>query len=444
MAKELSTTADQIDLTDYADILTAHGLTVSTNDFFLMTGEIPAERKWVLHLSIILPQITTAIDRIIPLIKQTGIVVSMAKNSEAAMFVLNGKLGYMNFPKVITFYPISDLQITTLAEELKKRTIDLQGPEIPTAAPLGGVVYVEYVQDLPFTQDMWPFPIKMPVPKTEHRKVFNGKYMITHTLKQDVKGYVYKGLYWKGFLRLAWCVIKQGKANMCTDEANRNMGHRLRWQMQLQQELQSIVNVPKIIDLYTAEGHTYLVMEFIKGEQLFNIISNTFRKLKWKDLPATAQQKIVGYLIRIIDILTELHQHGYIHRDVTPPNFIIDTKDRIYLMDLELTYNAKTKQPEPPFKEGSTGFCSEEQLNLQTPTRYEDIYALGGMMLYCFTNIIPENFDYKHPEQLRIELEKHLQVPEIIDLIIACYSQQPEARPTLTEIKNTLQYLFAQ
>lgn len=435
MATQLITS---ISTDNYVSLIEENGIGVTTNEIFLTAGQIPEDVSWVLHISVILPQVETLLFRLLPLFKSSEVVFSMPKNTECATIILYGILGYEQFAKVMTIYPTDNKQAVWLVTEIQKCTGDLRGPIIPTAAPLGGVLYTQYFGKIPFEESLWPFSTKIPHPITQHKKKFFGKYMIIDTLKPDLKGDVFKGIYLERLWRPRKCVIKQGRANMWTDEKSREIGDRLHWQKEIQEKLQGIVRLPKAIDLFKADGHTYLVMEFIDAIQFESWVKQVYSQRKWPQLNSLEQEQLVGYLIRIVEIVAKLHQHGFIHRDVTPANFMLNRKDEIVLIDMELAYSMTTNYPDPPFGNGTYGFMSQEQLRHEKPTVKEDIFGLGGMMVYFFTGEAPEKFNYQFPDALLDEILKY-KVPETIAKTVKqCYSLNPDERPTTEDIREAL------
>ncbi|GAA3929385.1 serine/threonine protein kinase [Chitinophaga oryziterrae] len=432
--------AEELICSDYTQIVESYGIGFSTNDYYLIADGVPETTDWLIELSIVLPQIEELLKVVLPMAKSLGVPFSMAKNDESAVHILYGNMGYQNLNKVITFYPSGKEQTIQFSQKLVAVTAGFNGPKIPTAAPLGSIVYTEYIGSVPFEKSMWPFPIKMPVPKSEFKKIFSGKYMIVDVLKQDIKGDVFKGIYIKGFLKVGKCVIKQGRQYMWTDFGNRDMSHRLQWQKKVQEDLYDSLNIPKVIDLFTTDGNNYLVMEFIEGQHLEKVLTETYKKDKlWKDLSMEQRNKLLNALIQIIESIEVLHKKGYVHRDIKPANFILDNKGRLFLIDLEITYHKPTDYPNPAFGDGTLGFMSPEQLERITPTEHEDIYGFGGLMVYFFTGQPPADFDYKHLDKLKKELSRHIENQQIRNIIMECYQVELGQRPSLQKIKSVVQ-----
>ncbi len=123
-------------------------------------------------------------------------------------------------------------------------------------------------------------------------------------------------------------------------------------------------------------------MQYITGTSLYNKLKeiNSISK-SWHDLTISESVQLLTYLIQIVIAISNLHKKGYVHRDIVPVNFLIDKSEKLFLIDLELTYSLRENKPSPPFTLGTPGFASPEQQAISRPTTKEDIYGLGA--LYC-------------------------------------------------------------
>ncbi|SEA52483.1 Lanthionine synthetase C-like protein [Pedobacter hartonius] len=137
-----------------------------------------------------------------------------------------------------------------------------------------------------------------------------------------------------------------------------------------------------------------------------------------------------------------MHDAGFLHRDITPDNFLITKKNVVYMIDLELAYAMGEVHPSPPFALGTPGFMSPEQRLRRVPTIKEDIYGLGALLLSTFTNLPPLKFDVENPDVLRRAMS-FLGVPkQMLHIIQRCLSEDKNERPDLSEINLTINKLF--
>lgn len=455
---------------DYSEILIAHDLNHSVSGYYLQVGKITKTQGWLLHLSVIISQVESIFQTIIPVLKKHNIPFKIPIDREACINLLQGYFGEAQIGKIITIYPETDYDALLWAKRLAVLTASYKGPYVPTDIHLGGAVYTRYggfnpirivdsfgkeekfiynhnrevIKDeysIPFSLPegiAWPFTeLKSPLPHREP-SILNHLYKPLEKLKTDVRGNVYKGLYLKGVFRVTKCVIKQGKKNMSSEDNGRDMSDRLKWQQELYHQLSDTVPLPRVIDLFQQSGDTYLVIEYVNGSSLYDQRMKMISDLSWFDIPQKVSLQLIDYLIEIVDIIDRLHKKGYVHRDIAPGNFLIDNKKRIILIDIELAYCYSEKKPPIPFSYGTPGFMSPEQQMMLAPTVKEDIYGLGALMISVFTGFSPTKFNIFSLESIYKSLSFFIGSSEIASLIANCLSLESNYRPELHQIKGSL------
>ena len=144
-------------------------------------------------------------------------------------------------------------------------------------------------------------------------------------------------------------------------------------------------NLPRVTDHFVIEGNKeYLVMDFIEGDDLKDILSTkgTF-----------SEKEVVTIGAAICDALIYLHnlKPPVVHRDIKPGNIKISPDGKIFLVDFGL---AKIAEPGKITTTGAQaltpGYASPEQYGQGTETR-SDIYELGATLYALITGYIPED-----------------------------------------------------
>ncbi|SEW43064.1 class III lanthionine synthetase LanKC N-terminal domain-containing protein [Chitinophaga arvensicola] len=459
-------------MVDFKELLKEFGLAFTINDFYLQVGEISQVQGWILHLSVVRVQIEPLLRILIPELLRLDVPFKIIRDIETAKFLLDAELGYYRLGKIVAVYPKPHTDIARLAAFLVHLTDGFRGPAIPTDRHLGSIVYTRYgsynpvikkggdrtryiynvamelIPDefimpyVPPADVKWPFDIIAKVIPLPAGKLFKNTYKPLLVIKEDTKGRVLKGIYMKHFLNFRHCIIKEGKRDMWLDENGRDIQDRLRWQYKLCNDLSEDIPFPKIFDLFEENGDLYLVMEFINGNSLEAIIAGFYEKEhRWQVLSLKNKTLLFKYVIHVVRIIQLFHEKGYIHRDITPANFLVDKKDRIFLIDMELSYSTTENFPDPPFKFGTPGYVSREQKYFRKPDTKQDIYAVGALLLYAFTGLSPLKYNVKKTDLLLDSIHFFTGDPEIGSLIVGCISVDPEQRILLPEAIARLEAL---
>ncbi|MET1056472.1 MAG: lanthionine synthetase LanC family protein, partial [Pedobacter sp.] len=272
---------------------------------------------------------------------------------------------------------------------------------------------------------------------------FLKNYYIHTTLKTSEKGNVYLAKDYDGWLKNDSVIIKHGNGEMPADEFGRNMSNRLKWQMQLHQSLPAVLKLPKIKEFFRYKFNYYLIMEHIFGTPLRERLADVYQNRTWDQLSPADRTVVLNLLLRVIDVIQIMHDAGFLHRDITPENFLIKPAGQVIMIDLELAHPIHEKHPTPPFALGTAGFMSPEQRLRLVPTVKQDIYGLGALILTAFTNLPPLKFDVDNPEML-LKSMSFLGVPQAIQSIIGnCLSEEKSERPELVEIRQCIQELLS-
>lgn len=268
---------------------------------------------------------------------------------------------------------------------------------------------------------------------------FLKNYLITTVIKEDSKGGVFIAQdYNKDWFGKNSVIVKQGKGNAEPDEFGRTTKDNFKWQIYLYDTLHKLLDLPRIKEFIRYKHNFYLIIEYIKGVTLREKLSTIFDHGSWKNLGADQRNSILKLLLEVTDQIGLMHEAGFVHRDITPENFLIDKRDNVFMLDLELTYNVREVPPSPPYAIGTPGYMSPEQRLRRIPTVKEDIFGLGALLLFAFTNFPPLKFDIENPESLEQPLN-FFGVPAPIGVIIRqCLSQDKSMRPELMEIRAAI------
>jgi serine/threonine protein kinase len=463
--------ANPTSLNDYSELLKEFSLDFEIVGYHLQVGSIGQTQGWILHISVVKSEITKLLNILVPLLASANIPFKIVKDPQAVRNLIDGHLGVTKIGKIISIYPADNKTALLLAKELITLTVPFKGPAIPTDFHLGSIVYTRYggfspvimtdekgeevkliydqkgnlVKDeytIPFSLPEgieWPFDKITPLIFPKPKKTLRGKYRPISHLKTDPKGNVIKALYLRRLFDVRWCVIKEGVPNMWSDEYGRDMPDRLVWQKKLHDQLGSSIRLPKVLDLFSEDKKTYLALEFIKGKSLLEHVKSLNKNGDtWHSLPTEVQLKILEYALKLTHVVGIMHNKGYVHRDLTPVNFMVTQKDEFVAIDLELAFNLHNSDQETPFALGTSGYMSPQQWEMNKPSIKDDIYSLGACLINLLTGISPLAFSTREGQLLQSNLNFFIQDEKVTAMISICLSRSPNKRPNLTYIEETL------
>jgi serine/threonine-protein kinase len=187
-------------------------------------------------------------------------------------------------------------------------------------------------------------------------------------------------------------------------------------------------NVCRVHDIGDIDGLQFLTMEFIDGEDLASLLRRIGR------LPADKALEIARQLCAG---LAAAHDAGVLHRDLKPPNVMIDGRGRARITDFGVAALAREVRQEHVIA-GTPAYMAPEQLRGDQATVRGDIYALGLVLYELFTgkraihaSSLTDAERYHSagsslttPSDLVGDLD-----PNVERVILRCLESDPAARP---------------
>lgn len=140
-------------------------------------------------------------------------------------------------------------------------------------------------------------------------------------------------------------------------------------------------SIPRIYDYFTNGDRSYLVEEFVNGKDLETIITETNGFL--------TEERVLGWAIDLCDVLYFLHNHKpdpIIFRDMKPSNIMVNSQDRIVLVDFGIAKPFQVGQKGTMI--GTEGYSPPEQYRGEAGL-LADIYALGATLHHALSRRDP-------------------------------------------------------
>jgi serine/threonine protein kinase len=214
-------------------------------------------------------------------------------------------------------------------------------------------------------------------------QVLKGRYHIQAILGEGGMGTVYKA---RDLLLDRPRAIKELYPDPLADEAK-----LLAARAQFEREAQALQklrhrNLPHVSDYFSIDENDYLVMDYIEGESLTDLLARKKRP---------TEPLVYEWLGQILDALSYCHAHHVLHRDVKPANMILTRDGRLMLVDFSLVkivdpYNPRTTTIVRGV--GTPQYTPLEQYDSSIGHTDErsDIYALGATLYHLLTGHAPQ------------------------------------------------------
>ena len=179
-------------------------------------------------------------------------------------------------------------------------------------------------------------------------------------------------------------------------------------------------NVCRVWDIGEADGHHYVSMEYVDGEDMASLLRRIGRLPKDKAIEIARQ---------LCAALAAAHNEGVLHRDLKPANIMLDGRGRVKLTDFGLAAVAEVRA-------GTPIYMAPEQLAGEEVSVKSDLYSLGLVLHELFTGNRVfdaddiEELSRQHQSSLTTSLSSTARVDPAIDRVIQrCLEADPAKRP---------------
>ncbi|WP_029513378.1 serine/threonine protein kinase [Mycoplasmopsis primatum] len=203
----------------------------------------------------------------------------------------------------------------------------------------------------------------------------------------------------KEIFALKYFVIK-------SDADRENTIKRFRQEASILEKVKSS-HFPRYVDSYIANDEQFLVMEYVEGKNLREMIKRN---------GVIVPTKAINYMSQICTAIQELHSNNIIHRDIKSNNIIVTSSNDIKILDFGLSLDPNSQRYTQEQKVvGSVYYMAPELCRAHNqPTPKTDIYALGILLYEMLTGEYPIAGKVAHET---IKLQKTAPMPKLTEKI---------------------------
>ena len=187
-------------------------------------------------------------------------------------------------------------------------------------------------------------------------------------------------------------------------------------------------NIVEVYDVGEEDGNYYIVMEYIEGKTLKQLLQKR---------GALTLTEVIDIMSQLTDGLAHAHEAYIIHRDIKPQNIMIEDNGRIKITDFGIAMALNSTQlTQTNSVMGSVHYLPPEQANGKGSTVKSDIYSLGILMYELLTGSVP----FKG-EKIPSVRKQNPTIPQSVEnIILKATAKNPKNRyDSAREMYNDLQ-----
>lgn len=157
-------------------------------------------------------------------------------------------------------------------------------------------------------------------------------------------------------------------------------------------------NIAKVVDYFVEDGRNYLLLEYISGQDLRQLV-------RQNGLQST--EKVLVWALQIAHAIKYLHaqEPPIIHRDISPDNIVLNNFGSVILIDFGASNEFIGTATGTLI--GKQAYMAPEQLRGKATT-LSDIYAFGACLYFLITGRDPMPLSACHPRDVLPDLSEEL------------------------------------
>ena len=219
-----------------------------------------------------------------------------------------------------------------------------------------------------------------------------GRYRVESVLGRGAMGVVYKG-YDEGIDRFV--AIKTVHRNLLSGEEGAD------WLQRFRREARAAgrclhQNIVTIFEFGEQDGMPYIVMEFVEGRELSDVMRGEER---------IDRKQAIDIVAQVLDALEYAHANNIVHRDIKPANVILINESTVKVTDFGIARIDSTSMTAHGSVVGTPSYMSPEQFTGGEIDRRSDIFSTGVVLFELLTGQKP--FPGKSATEVMYKLLNH-------------------------------------
>lgn len=222
--------------------------------------------------------------------------------------------------------------------------------------------------------------------------LLDGKYIIERKIGEGGFGITYKAF--QSGLNRTVCIkeyFPSGKCSRVThaktiyiNASNENIFEKYRQAFVKEAKMLATLhhpNIVEVIDVFDENNTSYMVMNFVNGKTLQEVVE--------KNGPMPYPDAI-NYIAQITNAVAYIHERHILHRDIKPDNIMITTDNKAILIDFGSAREFEQDKTQIHTSILTHGYAPTEQYTSNSRKgSYTDIYAIGATLYYTLTATVP-------------------------------------------------------